>query len=425
MRNSIYIFLLLLVVSACKSTQDATTQTKEFAALYNPSEYSLNVEYQIFHVSEDLTSLYIRLYPRQLLFNQANEESEYRALVQIDYSIFELDEDGIIISKADSSQFIIKLGPSDQERTAYFNAKTLQIPMGKKYLIRLNSKDLQRGTIGLANLFIDKENELSAQNFTIIARTGYPKFLNYFRAGELFRIDHRMFGEDTLYLDFLKSENEYPRPPVDINSPSAYPFETDTTIILTYTDTMMFSMPDEGVYYIRLDSSKKEGIALNNFGSDYPQVKSEKALLEPIFYIATLTEYRNLLEEKNTKRAVDDFWLKRSSSTERSRELIRVYYNRVLYSNLYFTASREGWKTDRGMVFILFGPPDRMKDTGNEQRWYYISRRQGKVIEFVFERKSSLYSNQDLVWKKSIESMQYWSSAVSSWRSGKVYSLGK
>jgi len=47
------------------------------------------------------------------------------------------------------------------------------------------------------------------------------------------------------------------------------------------------------------------------------------------------------------------------------------------------------------------------------------------IIEFVFERKSSMYSNQDLVWKKSIESMQYWSAAVSSWRSGKVYSLSK
>nr|MDA3824194.1 GWxTD domain-containing protein [Bacteroidales bacterium] len=138
------------------------------------------------------------------------------------------------------------------------------------------------------------------------------------------------------------------------------------------------------------------------------------------FYIATLTEYRSLLKEGNTKRAVDEFWLKRSSSMERSRELIRVYYNRVLYSNLYFTASSEGWKTDRGMVFILFGPPDRMKDSGNEQRWYYISRRQGKVIEFVFERKPSFYSNQDLIWKKSIASMVYWSSAVSSWRSGKL-----
>ncbi|MDA3823777.1 MAG: hypothetical protein PF450_14365, partial [Bacteroidales bacterium] len=255
MRYSIYIFLVFLMVSACKSTQNTTRQTAEFAALYNPSEYSLNVEYQIFHVSDELTSLYIRLYPRQLLFNQANEDSEYRAVVQIDYSIFELDEDGMIISKADSSQFTIKLGPSDQERTAYFNTKILQIPMGKKYLIRLDSKDMQRGTVGLANLYIDKENEWSAQNFNILALTGYPKFLNYFRAGEVFRIDHRVFGEDTLYLDFLKSENEYPRPPVEVDSPSAYPFETDTTIILSFTDTMMFSMPDEGMYFLRLDSS--------------------------------------------------------------------------------------------------------------------------------------------------------------------------
>jgi len=110
---------------------------------------------------------------------------------------------------------------------------------------------------------------------------------------------------------------------------------------------------------------------------------------------------------------------------DRSRELIRVYYNRVLYANLFFRADREGWKTDRGMIYILMGPPDRMKDSGLEERWYYMSKRQGRVAEFVFERKPGMYSNQNLVWKKDMQSLQYWSAAVSSWRDGKVYSYSR
>lgn len=413
-------------MSACSITKEAAAPAIQYAAMYNPSEFSLNVDYQIYHISDDMTSLYIRIFPGELLFNQANNEGEYRALVQIDYSIFELDEADQIVAKSDSSRFIIKLGKADQENSAYFNAKVLSIPSGKKYLIRLEATDLQRGTNGLRHLYIDKLNEFSAQNFSIVsARTGYPRFQNYLFPGEVFRVTYRVRGYDTIYLDLFKFDQEYPRPPITQGSASAYERVPDTTLVLAYSDSVIFTLPEKGMYHFRIDSARKEGITVHNFGADYPQVKSEEALAEPIFYIATLTEYRNLMREANLKRAVDEFWLKRTNTMDRSRELIRVFYNRVLYSNLYFTADREGWKTDRGMVFILFGPPDRMKDSGPEQRWYYISRRQGKVIEFVFERKATPYSNNDLIWKKNMESMQYWSAAVSSWRNGKVYSLGK
>lgn len=420
------LILLAVFLWGCATTREATTPAIQYAAMYNPSEFSLNVDYQIYHISDDMTSLYIRIFPGELLFNQANNEGEYRAVVRIDYSIFELDEADQIIAKSDSSSFTIKLGRKDQENSAYFTAKVLSIPSGKKYLIRLEARDMQRGTTGLRHLYIDKQNEFSAQNFSIVsARTGYPRFQNYLVPGEVFRITYRVRGRDTIYLDLFRDDEQYPRPPITQGSASAYDRIADTTLVLAYSDSVIFTLPEKGMYHFRIDSLRKEGITVHNFGADYPQVKSEEALAEPIFYIATLAEYRNLMREQNLKRAVDEFWLKRTNTMDRSRELIRVYYNRVLYSNLYFTADREGWKTDRGMVFILFGPPDRMKDTGAEQRWYYISRRQGKVIEFVFERKATPYSNNDLIWKKNMESMQYWSSAVSSWRNGKVYSLGK
>jgi len=426
MKYLLYISLILILLCRCQPTKVVTTQAKQFAALYNPSEYSLNIDYQIYHISDDLSSLYIRIFPRELVFNNANTDSEYRALVQIDYTIFELDQEGKIVSKADSSNFSIKLGPGDQDKTAFFITKVLQIPSGKKYLIRLDSRDMYRGTVGLKHLYIDKENDLSGQNFSIISpQTGFPKFLNYFSTGEVFRINYRKPGLDTLFVDFFKTDREYPKPPVEVDSPPYYSFKSDTCYIVPFSDSLFFTLPVVGMYRLRIDTTKQAGLTLHNFGPDFPHVKSNAGLMGPIFYIATLTEYRNLKQETNEKRAIDDFWLKRTSSMDRSRELIRVYYNRVLYSNLYFTAGAEGWKTDRGMLFILFGPPDRMKDTGNEQHWYYISRKQRKVIEFIFERKSTIFSDQDLVWKKNVQAMQYWSAAVSSWRSGKIYSLGK
>jgi hypothetical protein len=121
---------------------------------------------------------------------------------------------------------------------------------------------------------------------------------------------------------------------------------------------------------------------------------------------------------------VDNFWLKLGNSVEKSRELIRIYYNRVVYSNLYFTSNKEGWKTDQGMIFILFGPPSRIRMTGNGERWYYFARRRTNPIEFRFDRKADIFSNQNMVWEKTTESQVFWNEAVRSWRNGKVYSPG-
>ncbi len=429
MANRMKIVLRILLVTfglaSCATTSNVRNTSSGLASLYNPSEYSLNIDYQVYHISDDLTSLYIRLYPSQLLFNQANADAEYRALVDINYTIYKLDSAGQVSAIADSSRFRIKLERKDEESTSYFVSRVLKIPAGNTYLVRFDSKDVLRGTIGLANMYIDKRDKYSAQNFSLISRNGYPKFLNYFKTGEVFQIDYRFPLHDTVYLDVYHSDSLYPRPPVTLGSKTRYPLVPDTTLAMYFSDSMYLTLPEKGMYHLRIDTAHKGGLTLLNLGDDYPRTKSEESLAEPLFYVTTLTEYRLLMSESNQKRAVDDFWLNRTNSMDRSRELIRVYYNRVLYSNLYFTAEREGWKTDRGMLFILFGPPDRMRDDGYKEYWYYIARRQGKIVEFVFERQQSVFSNQDLVWQKNPDNVRYWAEAVRVWRSGKAYSLGK
>jgi hypothetical protein len=62
--------------------------------------------------------------------------------------------------------------------------------------------------------------------------------------------------------------------------------------------------------------------------------------------------------------------------------------------------------------------------TGNGERWYYFARRRTNPIEFRFDRKADIFSNQNMVWEKTTESQVFWNEAVRSWRNGKVYSPG-
>lgn len=426
MKRIFYFISTIFLLAGCTATQNVSVPMAQFSAMYNPSAFSLNADFRLYHISDDMTSMYIRLFPRELLFNQANEQAEYRALVKITYTIYELDDEMEIVAKSDSTSFMIKLDREDQQNTAYFNSRILSIKEGKQYMLRIESQDMLRGSVGLEHIYVDKRNPFSAQNFSVVsARTGYPRFLDYIAPGEVFKLKYRLPGYDSIYVDFINTEKEYPRPPLTRGSSSFFEYEPDTTFRLAWSDSTIFALPEKGMYHFHLDTIGPEGITLLRFDPEFPQVQSEQSLLEPLFYVATLTEYNALKRAENVKLAVDDFWLARATSMERSRELIRIYYNRVVYSNLYFTSNREGWKTDRGMIFILFGPPDRIRSGGSEERWYYISNRQGKIIEFVFDRVPGLYSNHELVWRKDGQSMGYVSSAVSSWRSGKVYSLSR
>lgn len=63
------------------------------------------------------------------------------------------------------------------------------------------------------------------------------------------------------------------------------------------------------------------------------------------------------MEEK--KKRFFEFWKKFDPNplTERN-EAMEEYYNRVAVANQQFSHYREGWKSDRGMVYIMFGPPN-------------------------------------------------------------------
>lgn len=73
----------------------------------------------------------------------------------------------------------------------------------------------------------------------------------------------------------------------------------------------------------------------------------------------------------------------RSSSTN---PIMNVYFNRVAYANEHFTHYFKGWKSDMGMIYILFGPPSSVDrhpfevDSKPYEVWDYYQRNR----EFVF-----------------------------------------
>jgi GWxTD domain-containing protein len=111
-------------------------------------------------------------------------------------------------------------------------------------------------------------------------------------------------------------------------------------------------------------------------------------------YISTSSQrdqYEKLSGVDSKRQFMYDFWKSRVSLEGSARGDIRTrYLQRVAYANDHFRAGlREGWKTDRGRVYIMYGPPDEIDRHPNEtsskpyEIWYYNSIEGGVTFDFV------------------------------------------
>jgi len=102
--------------------------------------------------------------------------------------------------------------------------------------------------------------------------------------------------------------------------------------------------------------------------------------IEQLRYIATAAEMKSMRKAKENQKKEEflKFWQKRDPTPNTpDNELMNEYYKRVNYANAHFTGFLEGWRTDMGMVFILFGPPSDIErhpfelNTKPYEVWYY------------------------------------------------------
>ena len=91
---------------------------------------------------------------------------------------------------------------------------------------------------------------------------------------------------------------------------------------------------------------------------------------------------------KTVTKFFDDIWSKRDPSPGTPlNEMQEEYFRRVRYANQYFTVFRDGWRTDRGLIYIIFGPPSEVfryeynVDTKPFQTWTYYSK--NLVFQFL------------------------------------------
>ena len=418
--GAVFCSLLPVLVSCTRKAVQPAPADRNMAFLYNPSSSPLHPEFSVYHEGRDYSRIYLKVYPAELLFNQANKEGTFQSHLRIRYESRELIEGRESDLIADSATIVYTLR-MDEIKNAFITSFKVRSEINKKYLLQIFTNDLLRNKGTVNYIIADRSTLNTAQNFKVInGTTGSPSFNRIFHPDEIFRVQYSGEKTDRLVVKYFSNRFPLPRPPVtNLQSPRP-DFIPDSIFSYPYTDTTLFILPGEGMYHLQVDPGQPGGLSLFNFGKNFPRISSVDDMIGPLAYITSATEFNELVSQTNRKLAVDNFWLQSAGNAEKARELIRIFYNRVYFANYYFSSYKEGWKTDRGMMFIIYGPPNNMKKNAQSETWTYFRKRSREPLRFTFTRADSPYSDNDyLLQRNFVNSM--WGQAVQDWRNGKVF----
>jgi GWxTD domain-containing protein len=88
----------------------------------------------------------------------------------------------------------------------------------------------------------------------------------------------------------------------------------------------------------------------------------KKWLDEDVVWIITDQEraaFKQLSNDEERDNFIEAFWQRRDPTPDtEENEYKEEHYRRIAYANEHFAAGIPGWKTDRGRIYIIYGPPD-------------------------------------------------------------------
>jgi GWxTD domain-containing protein len=180
----------------------------------------------------------------------------------------------------------------------------------------------------------------------------------------------------------------------------------------------VFSLLEPGLYGIEIGGKSVGGLLVES--TTFPDLVSAQDLIQPLIYLTTADERNKLYSAKDPKAAVDKFWLGVNPNQNEARRLIRLYYERVTAANKFFTAHKAGWLTDRGMIYMIFGPPEEVQRYTDREEWIYPANLNHNQVRFIFLKKENTFTQNHYELVRSPYYEQVWYDMVEQWRKGTI-----
>ncbi|HTB30680.1 MAG TPA: GWxTD domain-containing protein [Bacteroidia bacterium] len=413
------VFAVFLSLFSCYPPTKVSNQN--IVQIYRNDEHALHPEYKLVHVNDSISQLYFKVNESELLYERKTLADSFEASVRI-YCRVTLNYESPLVM--DSSSVVLNFQSSTNNKKEFaVGSLALKLNRGGRYLLTVSTSDLLSKRGDITYIEGNKMDYLGEQNFILRdPANGHLLFSKWYDTTT--KIAVQCFRPlNKLYVKFYKNNFPIAAPPFSADEYESPRLTVDSTFsVIQHNGVFTLLLKARGIYHIMADSNDMEGITLFRFDESYPEVTRAYQMVTPLRYISSNEEFEKLTTSTSPKQAVDNFWLTASGgSKDRAKELIKGYYNRIQDANRYFTSYQEGWKTDRGMIFLIFGAPNTIYRSSIGEQWTYGEERNYASLTFNFVKLDNPFSDNDYALQRAATYRNLWYNAVDLWREGRVY----
>ena len=305
----------------------------------------------------------------------------------------------------------------DSDRHWIFE-KIITIPESQNTAIALLTVlDTRQGDEYVYHLDLKSSYVVDQPDFGAYYANEVPFDQNYLNTNE--SLLFKTVKTPSIYSFFYPMKFDVPFPPMETR-PADIPKELNVINMGDFLANVPKELNEEGYFFFQTDTTASTGLLLKTTHESFPKVKDWQEMVEMVTYISTRKEHETLLLAQDKKKALDEYWINLTRNPEIAKELIRNYFRMVEFANLLFTDFKEGWKTDRGMVYIVMGPPQEVNFYLDREVWSYAGMDASSKIRFTFARAKTLLSPHFYTLNRSRAYQPVWFKNISQWRSGRM-----
>lgn len=412
----LYSLIIAIVLIACTSQKVNQSSNDR---LYKKENNELSSKYTIYHINDSVSQLFYELSNEVLIYKKTDTSNYFYSDVKLELKVkFEDKLDEII-----NSESIKIIDRQTDAITKYLTGSVyFKLKKDHNYYIDINVIDNHKKTIYHHNLYSNKESINSRQNFLVYNSRQEVLFNSFYKPDDVVYIQSFRNKEKLYEVDFFKANFRLALPPFSVEPMQHFSYKPDSTFSVYEKNGLIeLALPQKGFFHLKTNNATKEGVTFYVYESSYPKIKNTEQMIMATRYIMAKKEFDNCMIADDKKAAIDKFWVDIAGSNERAKELIKKYYGRVQESNKLFSSFQEGWKTDRGMIYIVFGAPNNVSKRKNGEIWTYGEIGNPRSLVFIFTKVINPFTDNDYYLERSEAFKAPWYEAVDMWRQGRIY----
>ncbi len=409
MKKNTKVFIFLLIISIYGVT--SAMAQEEFSSKNVAYWYDIHSNVLINHKAifqKDSIVIYL-----SLTFNQEeNPVENYRLYYKVTKGYDNLSKTDQADSLHWSEKLIGKTGNQYYLRFAVSKAsddRVIVLELIRKSPIRIYYYDIN----------IDENANYSNDGLLLVnASTNLPIIKSYLNTGIPIKINSETDPASNIFGYYYDRDFEEAIPPmITEERPVGKNLTVDSTFVFTTDQTL--SLTKQGLYFFQRDTASLNGIAIRIENEYYPLCRTMSEVLPPLIYISTQEETQAIRNAPDPRAAFEKYWLELTLNESKAKATIKNYYDQVESANFLFTNYKEGWKTDMGMIYIIYGNPDEVYKNEETIEWVYNRDITLPIIRFSFIKVKNIFSTDHytLLRKKNYD--RHWFRSVELWREGK------